>query len=478
MLFLIKKLVVFFCLAILFSPFLVYADTQKTFDEYVEFFYDRYSSHLDQCGLVYSAPNYGIKDAKLAETPRELMSLSMYYRYRALNNDTTAQAIIKQAILTANKRLGEIPAIAMSFEDASAQFLMWRMLEDTPVGMSSGEIEAIERRIISRAKDGLLAQDTSNRAALSAAYWQYLVFEASKKGFITAKDVEELNLLIKNKIDQVKKIDINKNGWYVEGIKKQFNPHYHMVTAVAFLFYGEYAGSEEYVDLAKKMTINLRSVTFKNGMVEAMIGERPVGLGAQFYLGAGVLNWKFGFKDYGAYLKYADGNTFFTDPNNSDRLEYHSTRVGEVANYHDDYAFSNLAEMVLKLSQLKNQQILFSDHFQLGLRNAAVVNNGSEIVVNGKKVVQVSDYFSTISNVTSKKLAQVVVKKSVDKKIVAKKLKIDSDKDGLVDEVEVSLGTSPFKKDTDGDGYNDALELKMGYDPLNPRPVKRKIAKK
>lgn len=44
--------------------------------------------------------------------------------------------------------------------------------------------------------------------------------------------------------------------------------------------------------------------------------------------------------------------------------------------------------------------------------------------------------------------------------------KIDSDKDGLSDSLEVYLGTDPKVKDTDKDGYSDGEELKMNYDPL------------
>ncbi len=42
---------------------------------------------------------------------------------------------------------------------------------------------------------------------------------------------------------------------------------------------------------------------------------------------------------------------------------------------------------------------------------------------------------------------------------------IDSDGDGLYDDVEVGLGLLPNKADTDGDGYNDSLEMSVGTDP-------------
>ena len=51
-------------------------------------------------------------------------------------------------------------------------------------------------------------------------------------------------------------------------------------------------------------------------------------------------------------------------------------------------------------------------------------------------------------------------------------LSIDSDQDGLSDEIEEKLATNPFQKDTDGDGYSDGVEVKNGYDPLTPAAKK------
>lgn len=43
---------------------------------------------------------------------------------------------------------------------------------------------------------------------------------------------------------------------------------------------------------------------------------------------------------------------------------------------------------------------------------------------------------------------------------------IDSDGDGVSDDIEKRLGTEPDARDTDGDGYTDGEELIHGYDPL------------
>ncbi len=47
--------------------------------------------------------------------------------------------------------------------------------------------------------------------------------------------------------------------------------------------------------------------------------------------------------------------------------------------------------------------------------------------------------------------------------------KLDSDGDGIKDEVEQSFyGTDPFNPDTDNDGYNDLNEIVNGFSPLQP----------
>jgi hypothetical protein len=45
---------------------------------------------------------------------------------------------------------------------------------------------------------------------------------------------------------------------------------------------------------------------------------------------------------------------------------------------------------------------------------------------------------------------------------------LDSDGDGLSDDVEAVLGTDPLNPDTDGDGLSDGDEVLIGTDPLNP----------
>jgi len=48
---------------------------------------------------------------------------------------------------------------------------------------------------------------------------------------------------------------------------------------------------------------------------------------------------------------------------------------------------------------------------------------------------------------------------------------LDSDGDGIPDDLERLLGTDPFNADTDGDGYPDGLEVALGSDPLDPNSI-------
>ena len=55
-------------------------------------------------------------------------------------------------------------------------------------------------------------------------------------------------------------------------------------------------------------------------------------------------------------------------------------------------------------------------------------------------------------------------------------LMIDSDEDGLPDDMEKRFGTDPSKADTDGDGYNDGEEIKNGHNPLGKEKFERTLA--
>ncbi len=357
-------------------------------NDYIAYFYNRYSQHFDKYGLAYKAPGYGVLDFKQAQTAREILSLATYYKYRALRGEARAKFILRAAILNARYELNSRSAKTYSFSDAWAQLAMLDLLKVLPKLLTHQEKEQLYSEISSRIKPGILAPDSSNRAILGAVYWQIIVNDLFNKKLISLEKKQEYNQLIYHKLSSAIQQSIAPDGWYLEGRPLKFNPHYHMVTASALMVYADITNDIQAYLLAKKMTVNLRSVSFPNGMVEARLGQRPVGLGAQFYLGIGLLNYRFGFKDYAAYFNYATGDRFFSDLQHPNRLEYHTTIYNSKPNYHDDISFSNLAELVLKDSYLTAVKI-----------NPAIkFLTGAKPVVDYKdlEAVQVDDDYSLI----------------------------------------------------------------------------------
>ena len=49
---------------------------------------------------------------------------------------------------------------------------------------------------------------------------------------------------------------------------------------------------------------------------------------------------------------------------------------------------------------------------------------------------------------------------------------LDSDGDGLTDEMELKFKTDPHNPDSDGDGFKDLREIDQGYDPLSTSTAK------
>ncbi len=356
-----KKIFILFIITITFfsSSFFitpVQAQSQAKIDlkNYLAYFYNRYSQHFDEYGMIFKTPGYGVIQFKQPQTAREILSLATYYKYRALQGEANARSIIRQAILTAQQELNSRSYHNQSFSDAWAQMDMISLLDQIPFLLSQHEQDKIYQDIINRIETGIQAPDTSNRAALGAVYWQQIVNNLYYKKLIDLSAKNKYDKLIYHKIKQVLINDIDKNYWYLEGTPMQFNPHYHLITAMTFASYAEITGDIEFYIIAKKMIKNLRQLAFNNGMIEAHIGKRPVGLGAQFYLGLGLLSYKFGFKDYSVFLAYADGDRFFSDINYPNRLEYHATLKNSWPNYHDDISFDNLAELALLIPSFKN----------------------------------------------------------------------------------------------------------------------------
>lgn len=340
-----------------------------TMERYTKYFYNRYSAHFDKQGLFYTVPDYGINYWKAPETAREHMALAMYYKYRAMDGDPKALEILENALYMARREISSRPKNTQSFEDAEAIFLMVRVIDEVesrtppPPAGAGGRSAGLLQWISEYAEYGLKVPDTENRAIISAAHWQYIIDYLGAKGIINAIDRKRYEKILKDKIDFAVKTNI-KDYWYIEGRFNDFTPHYHAVTAYMLMIYSRLTADNKYSRIARKMYENLKSISFDNGMVEAKLGHRPCGLGAQFYLMAGILGKAFEDPDYTAYLFYGFGDRFFSDPRYPNRLEYHPTVEQDRRQpglppaadnefiYNDDYSFADKAELALAIPSL------------------------------------------------------------------------------------------------------------------------------
>ena len=378
------KIVIIFLIAnLLILPNISLAQTNNSnLDNYVEYFYNRYSKHFDQFGLIYSTPEYGIEEFTEPEKIREWISLISYYKYRGLSEDTSAQKIIRFGILNGYNELLARGSESQSFQEAEAHFLTIQILKKFPTLIDTKTEQAIWNTISNYLEDGIKALDTENRAIIAATHWQYIVNYLFEKQIINLEKKEYFNSLIKNKIDTAIKKSINLDYWYLENNLNDFSVHYHAVSAFMLMIYGDLSIQSEYLSIAQQMYNNLQKITLYNGEIPAQIGHRPSALGAQFYLMTGLLGYYFNDNEYMTYLSFANGNKFFSDPNHPNRLEFNFENK-----FNDDYAFSDVAELGLIIPKLKNISLYYKINLpkpeQEFIDNTFHIRNtGKEIILN------------------------------------------------------------------------------------------------
>ena len=330
-------------------------------DDYLQPFYDRYSRHLD---TVYDvdkqiwypdqtylnlADNYVWNPLK---RNREIMSLASIYKYRA-QNSALARKKIEDAILNATFRSKRLVS-DQSFDQAIANFLILRLMQQiqNPPLFTENTINKILNYMANRLPYGLKAADTENRAALAGVYWNYVSKYFYDNKILTDKEWQEARESIKNKIDLSIEQTLNDDYIYREVNRKYFSLHYHIVEAYMLAAYGKMTNQPQYLDIAKKMTDYANSLAGPRGFLDAHLGNRPEGEGAQAYLMMGILNQLLGNNAKAqAYLTYAQGNRLFRDPKFPDRLAWWNTDLNNPTKFYDDYSFANMAELALVIAK-------------------------------------------------------------------------------------------------------------------------------
>jgi len=89
----------------------------------------------------------------------------------------------------------------------------------------------------------------------------------------------------------------------------------------------------------------------------------------------------------------------------------------------------------------------------------------NEMFLDKKKEAVVTEFADEIAREHSKHFDRIVIERTKESVYL-----IDTDGDGLSDNLEKVLGTGEYKKDTDKDGFNDREELVGGYNPLIKSP--------
>ena len=358
-------------------------------DTYAKNFYNRYSKHFDIYGLTYSSPTYGVKKFKRPVTAREWMALGSYYKYRAL--DDGAQKILRAAIFSAYREMAANKSYK-GFAAAEANFLAIRMMETNPELIDDGVKTDILKYIRKNIREAVMGYDGENRQFVAAAHWQYVNNYLWEQELLSSAGKQEIDDTLKSLVDRAIFECIGYDYWYFENNMKDFTPHYHAISAFMLLIYGDLTGQERYIDIAEKMYYNLKKISFRNGMVEAKLGHRPIGLGAQFYLALGLMGKYFDDDDYRVYLFYGSGTRFFSDKWFPYRLEFHSTIERSSPDYHDDYAFSDVAELGLVILEMRDISLDSKFYFKNPIKSSVddtfrITNNGRVITINNRKNV-------------------------------------------------------------------------------------------
>jgi len=363
-------------LSFLTAPFKLLS-AEITLSNYLLPFYSKHSRWLDiTYQPVFKTWHFNIPyyepEKQWQETishPRWQMSSATFYKYR-LDNSPYARKIVRQAIL--DSTLNSKRAIFdQSFNDAIANFLVVRLLEnnlETRHGISlltSAEKQSILKWIKKRLSYGLSAPDTENRAALAGVYWYYVGQYLYENNFLTDNEWQQVQKLTKQKINlsieqTLRQAKTNAPTAIMYRESGLFSLHYHIVQAYMLLNYGKMTGEQKYINIAQKMTDTINQLAADDGFLDASLGHRPSGIGAQGYLMAGILNLYFD-NDAQAqkFLNYADGNRFFADPKYPNRLVWFNTTNSNyqlpITNYqlNDDISFVNMAELALFLFENK-----------------------------------------------------------------------------------------------------------------------------
>ena len=139
----------------------------------------------------------------------------------------------------------------------------------------------------------------------------------------------------------------------------------------------------------------------------------------------------------------------------------------ELKNIECDYVINNII-----LADFKEMSVEVKKELVESVNNSAVVNYQSQTVTVQSKEIKVENI--PLANETAVSLIKAE-NNSSQEVLSPVIIIIDSDGDGLPDDLEKRIGTDPYNKDTDGDGVDDGEELRRGTNPLIPNSKESNI---
>lgn len=371
--------------ALLLFPGLVRA---QTFDQCARVIVSRYSRNFEQRGFRFAQPDYRFPEFTVARKPRYVMLIASTFKYRAQAGDARAISALRKGIAPTILAFQSKPRHP-SFEDSQAAFLMLRAIEIVPGLVTDDERRAVLVSLKRWIGPSISAPDTENRAVVSAANWQYLVNRLAQEGIISPSQKSSYNARLKIKVDRALARSVTADNWYREG--SNFSVHYHVVTAFHLLAYGTFSRQPEYTRRGYAMYRNTKMLAFSNGMIEAQIGHRPIGLGAQFYMMMGALGLAAKDTDASVFLNFASGARFFSDSRYPHRLEFHQTVEGSSRRFQDDIAMTSVTELVgafapsIAETSISNRRILSTIRKRKMDRDFSIVNSGATLTVTDRR---------------------------------------------------------------------------------------------
>lgn len=330
-------------------------------ENYLQPFYARYSNYLD---TVYNSnKKIWYDDAKYLDLPskqyiwqsekrsREIMSFATFYKNRA-QGSAKARSKIEWAILKSTL-YSYRPLADQSFDQAIAYFLVLRLMDqiENPDLFSKSMENKIYDFIKKRIPYGLKANDTENRAALAGVYWLAAAQILYYKSILSSKEFLEINKQTQKKVELSTAQTLNDDYVYREVNHKYFSLHYHIVEAYMLYAFGKLTQEKKYTETARQMTEYANSLAGVDGFLDAHLGHRPQGSGAQAYIMLGLLNQAFeNYVEAQVFFDYAKGSKFFKDPQNSNRLVWWDTSLAHPQEFFDDYSLANMGELGLILN--------------------------------------------------------------------------------------------------------------------------------